>query len=431
MFLDFAKHGFTLSCMRYHHRLIEAKALEYWRNFPCVLLTGARQVGKSTMLAELLDEECATFVFDPVQDLYGTRADPDLFLRNNPPPLVLDEIQYVPELVPALKRYVDRHRRPGMFFITGSQQWQVMRRLSESLAGRVAILELPGFSLDEQRDAAEESVGWLNRWLAAASDSAEAGLAALRPLPSEGRSPAATIWRGSFPEVLELSESVVAGWMQGYLATYLQRDVRLQLEVRDEMQFTRFLSLCAALTAQECSFRQLGRDVGVSGPTAKQWLNVLRGTFQWLEIPAFWANHLKRLSEKPKGYFCDSGLACYLLRLSSPVAVQGHPAFGALFETFVATECFKQLQVQSLVPPLHHYRQHSGTEVDLIIEKDGRLFPVEIKASAQVRPADARAIAAFQARVGAAAAPGLVVYAGSETVRLNEACVAVPFDLQS
>lgn len=416
--------------MRYHRRLIEAKALAYWRAFPCVLLAGARQVGKSTMLAELLGEECATFVFDPVQDLYGVRADPDLFLRNNPPPLILDEIQYVPELVPALKRYVDRDRRPGLFFVTGSQQWQVMRRLSESLAGRVAILELPGFSLDEQRDAAEP-VGWLNRWLAAAGDSTDDGLAVLRPLRSERRSPATTIWRGSFPAVQELPESVVAGWMQGYLTTYLQRDVRLQLAVQDEMQFTRFLSLCAALTAQECNYRQLGRDVGVSGPTAKQWLNVLRGTFQWLEIPAYWANHLKRLSEKPKGYFCDSGLACYLLRLSSPVAVQGHPAFGALFETFVATECFKQLQVQSLVPSLHHYRQHSGTEVDLVVEKDGRLFPLEIKASAQVRPADARAIATFQARVGVPAAPGLVIYAGSETVRLTDACVAVPFDLQS
>ncbi len=416
--------------MRYHRRLIEEKALEYWRAFPCVLLAGARQVGKSTMLAKLLGRECATFVFDPVQDLYGVRADPDLFLRNNPPPLILDEIQYVPELVPALKRYVDRNRQPGMFFITGSQQWQVMRRLSESLAGRVAILELPGFSLDEQRDETR-ALGWLNRWLSSAREGADAGFAALQPFQSEARSPAATIWRGSFPEVQKLSESVVAGWMQGYLATYLQRDVRLQLAVQDEMQFTRFLSLCAALTGQECNYRQLGRDVGVSGPTAKQWLGVVRGTFQWLEVPAFSGNHLKRLSEKPKGYFCDSGLACYLLRLSSPIAVQGHPAFGALFETFVALECHKQLQTEPLVPALHHYRQHSGTEVDLIIEKDGRLYPVEVKASAQVRPADARGLATFQSRIGEPAAPGLVIYAGNEIVRLNDTCIAVPFDLRN
>ncbi len=413
---------------RYHTRLIEEKARAYWETFPCVLLSGARQVGKSTMLNHLLGDVCTTFVFDPVQDLYGTREDPDLFLKNNPPPLILDEIQYVPELVPALKRYIDRQRRPGMFFITGSQQWQILCRLAESLAGRIAILELNGFSLAESHDTADKQC-WLNMWLAAATAGVENGLSALQKLKSAARSPAKDIWRGSFPEVLTLGESVVAGWFQGYVSTYLQRDVRLQLSLRDEMQFTRFVSLCAALTAQECNFSQLGRDVGVSTPTAKQWLSVLRGSYQWLEIPAFSANHVKRLSEKPKGYFCDTGLACYLMRLSSPEAIQGHPSFGALFETFAVMECVKQLQRQSLVPALYHYRQHSGAEVDLIIEKDGRFFPVEIKASTQVRPSDARSVGIFQEKMQSAAAPGLVIYAGERVCRLSDNCIAVPYDL--
>lgn len=412
--------------MQYHRRLIEEKLRAYWEAFPCVLVTGARQVGKSTVIQELFGGQCRTFVFDPAQDLYGVRQDPDLFLRNNPPPLILDEIQYMPELVPALKRVVDRERRPGMFVITGSQQWQVMRHLAESLAGRVAIQELPAFSLSEARDDAGPA--WLNVWLDAGRRGVAAGLEALEGWRSEGRSVTRSIWRGFFPELPPLPDTVVPGWMQGYVSTYLQRDVRTLLGVRDEMQFGTFLSLCAALTAQECNYSQLGRDIGLSSPAAKRWLGVLRGTYQWLEVPAFSLNTIKRLSSRPRGYLTDTGLACYLLRLSSPEAVQGHPAFGPLFESLVVLDCFKQLQRRSLVPALYHYRQHSGTEVDLVIESDGLLFPVEIKAGSHAKPADARSIRTFRDQVDRAAL-GLVVYAGSEVQRLSDSCVAVPFDL--
>lgn len=413
--------------MKYHRRLVETKLRSYADSFACTLLTGARQVGKSTTLQKLFGERYRSFVFDPVQDLYGIRGDPDLFLRNNPPPLILDEIQYAPALVPALKRHVDRDRRPGMYLITGSQQWQVMRSLAESLAGRVAMIELPGFSLQEAGDFGGRC--WLNAWLEAAPEGAEAGISSLSGYRSGGLSATETIWRGGFPEVHRLAEDVVPGWMQGYVSTYLQRDVRTLLEVRDETQLASFLALCAALTAQECNYAQLGRDIGLSSPSAKRWTGILRGTFQWLEIPAFSSNHIKRLSGAPKGYLCDTGLACYLMRLSSPQAAQGHPAFGALFETLVVTECWKQLQQMSLVPTLYHYRQHSGAEVDLIIEKDGFFFPIEIKAASHVGPADARSICTFQGNVGPAAQVGLVVYAGSEVLRLGDACVAAPFDL--
>lgn len=413
--------------MRYHHRLIEPKLQSYVESFACTLVTGARQVGKSTLLDQMYGETFRSFVFDPVQDLYGVKQDPDLFLRNNPPPLILDEIQYVPELVPALKRFIDRDRRPGMYLITGSQQWHVMRDLAESLAGRVAILDLPAFSFQETAEVAGD--GWLNGWLEKVPISLDTGLEALRATPSTGLSTTETIWRGGFPEVQTLRDGVIPGWMQGYVSTYLQRDVRTLLDVRDETQFATFLALCASLTAQECNYSQLGRDIGLSSPTAKRWISVLRGTYQWFEVAAFAPNHIKRLSGRPKGYLSDTGLASYLMRLSTPKAVQGHPAFGALFETLVVTECWKQLQRQPLVPTLYHYRQHSGAEVDLVIEKDGLLFPIEIKASSQARPSDARSIHVFQQNVGASAQPGLVIYAGSDVLRLSRECVAVPFDL--
>ena len=413
--------------MQYHHRLIEPKLQSYAGAFSCTLIAGARQVGKSTTLAELFEERYRTFVFDPVQDLYGVKEDPDLFLRNNPPPLILDEIQYVPELIPALKRFIDRDRQPGMYLITGSQQWHVMRHLAESLAGRVAILELPGFSWQESADI--EGPSWMNCWLEQATHGVTAGLKALSPFTSQGQSATQTLWRGGFPEVNTLSDEVIPGWMQGYVSTYLQRDVRTLLNLRDETQFATFLALCASLTAQECNYSQLGRDIGVSSPSAKRWIGVLRGSFQWLEVPAFSSNHLKRLSSKPKGYLTDTGLACHLIRLSSPQAVQGHPAFGALFETHVVTEIWKQLQALPLVPTLYHYRQHSGTEVDLIIENDGLLFPVEVKASTRIGPSDARSINVFREKMGTNAQPGLIVYAGTEILQITDACVAVPFDL--
>lgn len=414
--------------MNYKKRMIEEKLKAYVNAFSCTLVTGARQVGKSTLIRELFGDRFRTFVFDPVQDLYGARQDPDLFLRNNPPPLVLDEIQYAPELVPALKRYVDDHRQPGMYIITGSQQWHVMRKLAESLAGRVALLELPAFSIQETAGLTGKPC-WLNRWLESVPGGLEPGVAALSEHRSQGLSLTQRIWRGGFPEIQDLEASVLPGWMQGYVSTYLQRDVRLLLEVRDEMQFASFLALCASLTAQECNFEQLGRDIGTSSPSAKRWIGLLRGTYQWLEVPAFAANHIKRLSARPKGYMADTGLACYLMRLSSHEAVQGHPAFGPLFETLVVTECYKQLQQANLIPALYHYRQHSGAEVDLVIEKDGLLFPIEIKASSQVRPSDCQSMDIFREKMGARVQPGLIIAGCKEVYRVGERCVAVPFDL--
>jgi predicted AAA+ superfamily ATPase len=414
--------------MKYHRRLIEGKLQSYADSFACTLVAGARQVGKSTTLNELFGERYRSFVFDPVQDIFGVKEDPDLFLRNNPPPLILDEIQYVPELIPALKRFIDQERRPGMYLITGSQQWHVMRHLAESLAGRVAMLDLPGFSLQERADITGPT--WLSSWLEGASQGTEGGLQALRSYSSPGSSATEAIWRGGFPEVNTLEEVVIPGWMQGYVSTYLQRDVRTLLSIRDETQFGTFLSLCASLTAQECNYSQLGRDIGLSSPSAKRWIGVLRGSFQWLEVQAFSSNQIKRLSGKPKGYLADTGLACHLLRISSPKALQGHPAFGSLFESLVVTDVWKQLQELPLVPTLYHYRQHSGAEVDLIIEKDGLLYPIEVKASSRARPSDARSIGIFRDRTGDSTRPGVIVYAGSEILRVNEDCIAVPFDLQ-
>ena len=414
--------------MTYSHRLLETKLRAYRESFPCVVLVGARQVGKTTLLQHLFGASAKTFVFDPVQDQFGARHDPDLFLRNNPPPLILDEIQYAPELVPALKRAVDRDRRPGQFVLTGSQQWQVMRTLAESLAGRAAILELSGFALCEER--LQPDGGWMNRWLEVASSAdIAAGESGFDGYASVSARPSACIWRGAYPEPQHLPESVVPGWFLGYASTYLQRDVRLLLESRDETRFATFLALCAALTAQEVNAAQLGRDIGLAHTTARRWLDVLRGTYQWLELPAYNRNSLKRISQRPKGHLWDTGLACYLLRLSSPEAVSGHPAFGALFESWVVGDALRQLQRENTVPAAWHYRRHSGAEVDLVLERDGRLYPIEVKATANPTGRDAAGVSAFQEEFGDRTSLGLVIHAGDRILRLGDRCLGIPFDL--
>jgi predicted AAA+ superfamily ATPase len=376
---------------------------------------------------DIFDVGHRLFTMDPAQDIYGVKPDPDLFLRNNRCPLILDEIQYAPELIPAIKRHVDCNREPGQFVFTGSQQWHVLRHLSESLAGRIAVVDLHGFTIQEGVDRATPC--WFNVWI----ETAPRGISESAGALSEGRSmrlsATETIWRGSFPEVRAIPEAAVSGWMQGYVTTYLQRDVRVLAEVREETQFSAFLSLCSALTAQECNYARFGKDLGLSAPAVKRWFGILRGTYQWIEIPAYSTNMIKRLSGRAKGHVADTGLACYLMRIASPAAIQGHPAFGALFESMVAGDCIKQTQCLSLPPSYYHHRQHSGSEVDVLFERDGLLFPVEIKASTRVSASDCRAMDSLRERLGPVVQPGLVVYAGSEVLRVGDHSLAVPFDL--
>jgi predicted AAA+ superfamily ATPase len=394
--------------------------------FPVVVVSGARQVGKTTLLRHAFPGHDYV-VFDPGLDVQNARAEPDLFLRNHPPPLVLDEIQYAPELVAAVKRHVDEQgARAGMYLLTGSQQWQVMRTLAESLAGRATFLDLYGFSLQEIAGLGD-APGWLGRWLANADDLVSATPRTQAPFDGTLWE---WLWRGSMPGAVPLPQDLIPDFWTGYHRTYIERDARLAGEVDDWQRFGMFLRLASALTAQEVNASQLGRDIGITPQTARRWLAILVGTFQWFEHPALARNPVKRVSSKPKGYLADTGLACFHAHLSTPKALGGHPLAGALFETAMVNEVRKQAAALTGATSFHHWRAAGGAEVDLILERDGQLFPFEIKMTANPTRRDASGLLAFRkAHPSEHVAKGAILCAVDRPFWLNEDTAALPWNL--
>jgi predicted AAA+ superfamily ATPase len=409
----------------YQDRLVTQRLVELAQYFPVLVVTGARQVGKTTLLGQVFGAKAETIVFDPAQDIDNARQDPDLFLDNHPPPLILDEIQFAPELVAALKRRIDRDRRPGQYFLTGSQQWQVLRNLAESLAGRAVFLDLEGFCLGEL--AGSEAVhAWLPAWL----DNPEGFPTRRRNRLELGQGPFEIIWRGTLPEASRLPLAILPDFWASYFRTYVERDVRLLAELSDWHLFGRFVRLAAALTGQEINSTQLGRDLGLSHQTGRRWLDMLIATFQWFEAPAYSGNATKRVSGKAKGYIGDTGLACWAQAISTPAALGGHPLWGPLFETFVVAELRKQMNLMSPPPRLHHWRSVGGAEVDLLLERDGRFFPIEIKGKTRLSRGDARGITAFrESYPGLNVAPGLVIGLCEGVEKLTSSDYSLPWDL--
>lgn len=410
--------------MNYKERGVSRRLASLVSHFPVVVLSGARQVGKSTLLKHQFPD-WDRIVFDPVIDVGHARADPELFLNNHPAPLILDEVQYCPEVVPSIKRRVDENKRPGLYILTGSQQWSVLKSIAESLAGRAVFLDLEGFSLGEIGDSATGR-SWLEHYL----DEPDRFTRGSHPRLHLSRTVYEQLWRGGLPEMNGLPPTLGEDFFSAYLRTYIERDARLMLHVDDWQQFGRFVQLAAALTAQEVNHSQLGRDIGITPQSAKRWLAVLKATFQWYEIPAFHGNAIKRISTKPKGYIADTGLACHLARISSPKALGGHPMLGAIFETAVASELRKLMACLPAKANLYHWRAHSGSEVDFLLERDGVLYPIEVKFGSHPARKDTTGIQALRECYATHnIAPGLVIAPVERFERITALDSATPWDL--
>ncbi len=393
--------------------------------FPVVVLCGARQVGKTTLLRHTFPD-WDYVVFDPSIDVENARSDPDLFLRNHRFPLILDEIQYAPEVVSAVKRHVDEHSDvSGQIILTGSQQWQVIKSIAESLAGRAILVDMFGFSLAERCGKIKPG-SWLADWM---DDQDKFMEAKHERLPLQ-ETLYEILWRGDLPKSVLLPENLVPDYYSSYRKTYAERDARMLADISDWHQFGRFLQLAGALTGQEVNYSQIGRDIGVTPQTAKRWLRVLEATYQWFEVQPFKGNMIKRVSGKPKGYLPNTGMICHGQQISSPNAIGGHPLLGPLFETAVVNELCKQMRLMDSAPGVHRWRSSGGAELDLLLSRDGVLYPFEIKANSRPTRKSASGIHAFmksypkqKIAMGAVLAPAESIY------RLSDNVVVIPWDL--
>lgn len=410
----------------YIPRLLAPRIKKLFNHFSCVVITGARQVGKTTLLKHLYPE-IPFFVFDPIHDIQYAKSEPELFLNNNPTPLILDEIQYAPSLVPVIKRRIDITQKPGQYILTGSQQWSVLKQVAESLTGRAVLTHLEGFSLNEISQVKQEGALWLERWL---SDPNAFLSKQQKRLPLK-TSLYEQLWRGFLPEAQFLDLDLIPDFHYSYQSTYIEKDIRLLADISNLQLFGRFVRLAAALTAQEINYSYLGREIGTSPQTAKRWLDLLIQTYEWFEIPAYFNNSIKRISEKPKGYFADTGQVCFSQMISSPEAIASHPLRGSLFENAVVSEIRKACFLMPMPPRLYHWRAHSGAECDLLLERDGKFYPIEIKATARPTRQDAKGLAAFRVQhPHLNVQKGLIVAPTDEAFQITENDIVIPWDLQ-
>jgi hypothetical protein len=402
----------------YIPRTIETQINRASRQFPILLLTGARQVGKTTLLQHLSAERRAYVTLDDPLVLGLARTDPALFMQRFSPPVLIDEIQYAPELLPYIKMSADRLREPGLFWLTGSQQFHLMKGVSESLAGRVAVLQLLGLSRREQLGEGLEVVPFLPTPEEIAYRSRHAPKLTLKELYG-------LIWRGTLPAIA-LNPTVERDLFYGsYVQTYMQRDVRDLARVGDELAFLRFLRATAARSGQLLNLADLARDADVSPNTAKSWLSILQaaGTIYLLE--PYHTNVTQRLVKSPKLYFLDTGLAAYLTEWASPGTLEAGAISGSILETWIVTELLKSYWHTGHRPPFYYYRDKDQREIDLLILLDGVLYPLEIKKTASPSREDARHFGALE-RLQLTVGPSGVICLAEQSLPLTEKDQSIP-----
>ena len=371
----------------YRKRHAEKTVSTLAKMFGAILVAGPRQVGKTTMLKESTKDIHYTTLDDLIvrtnaQEQSGT------FFKDNPPPVFVDEIQKAPQLFEQIKMLIDRDHKKGQFFMCGSQQFKMMKGVSESLSGRIGLIALLGYSLREIYNV-----------------DFDAPFIPTEEYLSERKKHLATIpyddvWtlihRGNMPELYENPDFDWQMFYAAYVRTYIERDVRDLSEIGDAVKFTKFMTATAAMTGNLLNLSSLARDVGISAPTAERWLSILVASSIVYLLQPYSNNITKRAIKTPKLYFLDTGLAAYLTKWNTPDVLKNGAIAGAFFETFVISEIIKSYYNKGILePPIYFYRDKEMNEIDVLIENGGTLYPIEIKKHADPKRSDIDAFDLF------------------------------------
>lgn len=362
--------------MEYIHRHIEEQILKLSSSYSAILLTGPRQAGKTTMLRALAEKEAVGREYVSLDDLATrdlAKSDPALFLQLHKPPVLIDEVQYAPELFTYIKIHIDEHPAPGDFWMTGSQIFRLMRGVQESLAGRVALLHMSPLS---QR----EIIGAPCVPFTTDFDRLLAERNTITPVSAPELFK--RLWKGSMPGIVSGQFPEWNIFYSSYLSTYVERDVRQLSGNIDALKFHRFITALAARASQLLNYNALAEDADIDIQTSKSWIDILETLGIIFLLHPYSNNVLKRTIKTPKVYFYDTGLVCYLTRWSSPEVAESGAMNGALLENFTVSEIMKGYQNAGLEPFLYFYRNRDAKEIDVIMESDGRLSPLEIKKTA-------------------------------------------------
>lgn len=358
----------------YITRHMEKPVMELNEQYPVLLLTGPRQVGKTTMLEHLIEVEGKGRKKVSLDDLTLrelAKTDPKMFFQLYQPPLLIDEVQYAPELFPYIKIMVDERHQPGDFWLTGSQLFKMMEGVQESLAGRVALLHLSPLSQSEIMKRPPEPPFSLELPLLSQRQNGRQMLNTPEVFQR--------IHQGGMPALVTGTYSNASIFYSSYIDTYMERDVRRLSNDIDSLKFLRFLRSVAARTSQQVNYKGIADDAEIDQTTAKNWLHVLEALGIIFLLEPYSNNVLKRTVSTPKLYFYDSGIVCYLTRWSSPETAMEGAMSGALLENYTVAEIIKTYQNAGQEPFLYYYRDKDAREIDLILERDGKLFPIEIK----------------------------------------------------
>ncbi len=355
----------------YIERTIETTILEINSFFPVILLTGPRQVGKTTVFQHSEKTKRNYVSLDNLANRELAQNDPVLFLQRFPAPLLIDEIQYAPQLFPHIKEIVDREQKSGSYWLTGSQQFQLMQNVSESLAGRVGILKLQGLSQKEKENKAVISPFLPTKQYI----EEQANIS----MPTNIHKVFHNIWKGSYPKLYQANDKNWEIFYSSYIQTYLEKDIRDLALVSNELNFMKFMKSLAARIGQLVNYADLAKDIGVSQPTIKSWVSIMQSTGLIYLLPPYSNNLTNRVIKTPKIYFMDTGLVAHLTGWKTPETIELGAMNEAFLENYIVSEIIKSYWHNGQKENMFFYRDKDMKEIDILFEENGKLYPVEIK----------------------------------------------------